>query len=172
MLKSSKFVRPFFILSFYKYCTDLRLQFVQFNDYEKLFQRCNRLAPLDFILKLDGNEGGEVVSAEERRQEIMRILEARRQEKVANLAAEFDVSIRTIKYDIEALTTKYPVETVRGNGGCVRLAEGYRPHKNILSHEQQSVLIDLLEKADESQQKVLKEMLAAFGSYKKEAVCL
>ena len=39
----------------------------------------------------------------ERRDEIFRVIYTRRRESIANLAVEFGVSVRTIKYDIEAL---------------------------------------------------------------------
>ena len=39
----------------------------------------------------------------ERRDEILHVLYIRRRENIANLAVEFGVSVRTIKYDIEAL---------------------------------------------------------------------
>lgn len=39
----------------------------------------------------------------ERRDEILRILYKRRRENIANLAAEFGVSVCTIKYDVETL---------------------------------------------------------------------
>lgn len=72
------------------------------------------------------------MSVHERRAEIIKILEGRRKESVSNLAFALGVSIRTIKYDIEALTADYPIETVRGNGGCVKVADWYHPHRNIL----------------------------------------
>lgn len=50
----------------------------------------------------------------ERREAIKQILNARRSEKIENLAAELNVSVRTIKYDIEALACSYPIESVRG----------------------------------------------------------
>lgn len=43
-------------------------------------------------------------SANDRRQMILEVLSDRRFETVANLASEFNVSIRTIKYDIEILS--------------------------------------------------------------------
>jgi predicted DNA-binding transcriptional regulator YafY len=104
------------------------------------------------------------MSAYERRAEIIKILEARRKDNVSNLASSFGVSIRTIKYDIEALMVDYPIETVRGNGGCVKVADWYRPHKNILNQEQQIVLIQLMDGANAHQQKILREMLVEFGS--------
>ena len=79
------------------------------------------------------------MSANERRAEIIRIMVARRQESMQVLASELGVTDRTIRADILALTAEYPLETVRGNGGGVRIADWYHPHKNILSKEQISV---------------------------------
>ena len=93
------------------------------------------------------------MSANERRAEIMRIMVARRQENMQVLASELGVSDRTIRNDIVALTAEYPLETYRGNGGGVRIAEWYHPHKNIMSQEQISVLEQLMEKADDAQKK-------------------
>ena len=69
----------------------------------------------------------------------MRILTTRRHETMGRLAEELRVSIRTIRSDITMLTVDYPLETQRGNGGCVKVADWYHPHRNILSSEQQSV---------------------------------
>lgn len=106
------------------------------------------------------------MSANERRAEIMRIMVARRQENMQVLASELGVSDRTIRNDIVALTAEYPLETCRGNGGGVRIAEWYHPHKNIMSQEQISVLEQLMEKADDAQKKVLDQMLREYGSNK------
>lgn len=80
------------------------------------------------------------------------------------LADELGVTDRTIRTDITVLTVDYPLETIRGNGGCVKLADWYHPYKNILSCEQRSVLTQMIEKGDEQQAKVLREMLIAYGS--------
>lgn len=104
------------------------------------------------------------MSANERRAEIIRILVARRQENMQVLAAELGVTDRTIRNDILALTAEYPLETSRGNGGGVRIADWYHPHKNILTKEQIAVLQQLMDKADENQQSVLKQMLREYGS--------
>ena len=107
-----------------------------------------------------------VVSANERRAEIIKIMVSRRQENMQVLAAEFGVSDRTIRTDIEVLTAEYPLETVRGNGGGVRIADWYHPHKNIMSKEQISVLEQMLPLANEEQRKVLNQMLREYGSNK------
>jgi len=95
----------------------------------------------------------------------MRILASRRQETMGQLARELGVTDRTIRNDITALTADYPLVTVRGNGGCVRLEDWYQPHKNILNQRQQVVLMEILNGINEPyQKKVLQEMLTAFGS--------
>lgn len=104
------------------------------------------------------------MSANERRAEIIKILVARRYESMQVLAAELGVSDRTIRNDILVLTSEYPLETVRGNGGGVRIADWYHPHKNIFSKEQISVLEQLMPKADAEQKRILDQMLREYGS--------
>ena len=106
------------------------------------------------------------MTAIERRAEIMRILVARRSANIRALAVELGVCRRTICTDIEILTVDYPLETVRGNGGCVRVAEWYHPHRNIMSMEQQTVLSQLMESATKQQREVLQQMLVEYGSPK------
>ena len=101
----------------------------------------------------------------ERRQAILEVLCQKRHETAKNLASKFGVSVRTVWYDVEFLSLSYPIETVCGRyGGGVRIADWYHPRKSILSQEQRTVLTQLLDKADESQQRVLLEMLTVFGS--------
>lgn len=102
----------------------------------------------------------------ERRAEIMRILVASRATTMPVLARTFGVTTRTIQNDILALTVDYPLETQRGNGGCVKVADWYHPYRNLLSEEQQSTLSQLMESANEQQAKVLREMLVEYGSPK------
>lgn len=104
------------------------------------------------------------MSANERRAELIRILEGRRQDSIANLAFQLGVSVRTIKYDIEALMADYPIETTRGNGGCVRLPKNYRMYQGDISDEQQMALISAIKVVDEPTAKALGEVLLAHGS--------
>ena len=106
------------------------------------------------------------MTAIERRQEIMRILTARRSETAPHLARELGVCLNTIRTDIKTLTREFPLETSRGNGGCVRVAEWYHPHRNMLSLEQQTILSQLMETATEQQREVLRQMLVEYGSPK------
>ena len=57
----------------------------------------------------------------ERRQKILEVLCLRRHDTYRNLAHEFNVSTGTIRRDIVVLTCSYPIETVRGNYGGVRV---------------------------------------------------
>lgn len=78
--------------------------------------------------------------ATERRLAILEALCERRHENVENLANEFDVSIRTIKYDIEALILTYPVYTTQGNGGGVHVVDGYYIGRKYLKPSQEALL--------------------------------
>ena len=106
------------------------------------------------------------MNANERRAEIMRILTARRSETAPRLARELGVSVCTVRRDILILTVDYPLETQQGNGGCVKVADWYHPHRSILSGEQQRALSQMIEIGNEQQAKVLREMLAEYGSPK------
>ena len=122
------------------------------------------------MLDLSPREGGgQVVGSNERRVEIIKTLEGRRRETIANLAKEFDVSVRTIKYDIEALAAEFPVEAIRGNGGGIRLPNGYREYSGILTELQQSALFAAIVKVNAATAKHLSEILRAHGSFRNRA---
>lgn len=65
------------------------------------------------------------MSAADRRQRLLEVLCLRRQDTYDNLAREFNVCKRTIRYDIAALMCSYPIETVSGRYGGVRVASWY-----------------------------------------------
>lgn len=106
------------------------------------------------------------MNAVERRAEIVRILMARRMDTMGCLAAELGVSTRTIRSDIAALTANYPLETKRGNGGYVRMADWYHPSRDILSEEQQRVIVQLIPTVGGYEARILREMLMEYGSLK------
>lgn len=105
------------------------------------------------------------MTATERREEIMKIMIARRQENMTNLARELGVSTRTLRTDIEILTTQYPLETVRGNGGGVHLDKSYHPYKNTLSRQQTEVLQNLLGRATDEERIVLEQLIREHSNY-------
>lgn len=104
------------------------------------------------------------MTANERRAEIMRLLVARRAINMSTLANELGVTRRTICTDIETLTLEYPLESIMGRNGGVRLPEWYHPHRNILTGEQADVLSQMMDIANDTQKKVLREMLMEYGS--------
>ena len=61
----------------------------------------------------------------ERRQLILEYLCEVRSTTRAQLMQEFHVSKNTVDRDLKLLMCSYPIETSRGNGGGVRIAEGY-----------------------------------------------
>ena len=76
----------------------------------------------------------------ERRNAIVEILGRERLTTIAKLASTFNVTERTIRNDITALSPNHPVLTVRGRFGGVQLADWYHPHANKLSRKQEELL--------------------------------
>lgn len=77
----------------------------------------------------------------ERRYEIMKILCRRRYETIRNLASEFDVSMRTVQRDIEALSRTEPIYTQFGKyGGGVYVVEGYYMERMYMKDSELDVL--------------------------------
>ena len=103
-------------------------------------------------------------SAIERRQRIVEILNMRRSERLDNLASELDVSKSTIRRDIEVLSCSYPIDTKRGNGGCIFVQEGFDLYERYLTRKQLEVLKRLRETATEEDASVLGTIIKSFGS--------
>ena len=100
----------------------------------------------------------------ERREAILNVLCKRRQDTVENLAHEFGVSVRTIKYDIEELTLAHPIETVRGRyGGGVKVAEAYYLGRKYLKPNQQELLKKLSEQLSGNDLEVMNSILRDFA---------
>lgn len=100
----------------------------------------------------------------ERREAILNVLCKRRQDTVENLAHEFGVSVRTIKYDIEELTLAHPIETVRGRyGGGVKVADGYYIGRKYLKPSQQELLKKLSGQLSGNDLEVMNSILRDFA---------
>ena len=102
----------------------------------------------------------------ERRQEILETLLLRRRDTVPNLACEFGVSKNTIRRDLCILCRDYPIETVSGKNGGVRLPDGYyavTPHKR-LTEEQFAFLERLASLLSPSDKKAMQEILLILRS--------
>lgn len=108
------------------------------------------------------------MSAAERRQRLLEILCLRRQDTYDNLAREFNVCKRTIRYDIAALMCSYPIETVSGRYGGVRVASwyhlNYKPSdRKALNSEQTALLRKLRDQLVGDDRDTLNSILVQFA---------
>lgn len=100
----------------------------------------------------------------ERRDAIKELLFTDRNAQIQNLATEFGVSPRTIRYDIDALSLSYPIETVRGRyGGGVKLADWYHPSKRTLSPEQMALLKKLAPSLEGNDLVIMNSIISQFA---------
>ena len=113
--------------------------------------------------------GAEMQSALDRRQAMLELLSDRRQETVANLMSEFGVSRCTVLRDIEILMCSAPIFTVQGNGGGVRVADGYYYGRRYLHKEQEELLRRLMDGLQPGDRKTMESILASFGMPKTPA---
>ena len=99
----------------------------------------------------------------ERRQKILEVLCLRRHDTYSNLAHEFNVSTGTIRRDIVVLTCSYPIETVKGGHGGVRVAEWFHLDRRMLNAEEIALLRRLGESLDSHDREMLNRIIAAFS---------
>lgn len=103
------------------------------------------------------------MTANERRQEILEILSDRRSEKICNLMSEFHVSRNTIKNDIEILSLSAPIYSVSGNGGGIRVADGWYSNRRYLKPAQEELLNRLKSGLQSEDLQMMESILAAFA---------
>ena len=94
---------------------------------------------------------------------LLEVLCRRRHDTYDNLAFEFNVSRRTIRRDIAILMCSYPIETSRGYGGGVRVADGYYLHRRTLNKKQVALLIRLRVQLDGDDLNTLNSILRLFA---------
>ena len=87
-----------------------------------------------------------MTSTTERRQLVLDYLLDHRYTTLNALCMEFNVSMSTMRRDVLILSCSYPITTMQGGGGGVKIADGYRlGMKNMTSKQ-----TDLLEKLSET----------------------
>ena len=99
----------------------------------------------------------------ERRQKILEILCLRRHETIGNLAHEFNVSQETIRRDITVLTCSYPVETVRGGHGGVRVADWFHLDRRTLNADEITFLRRLEGQLGGTDREMLNRIITTFS---------
>ena len=99
----------------------------------------------------------------ERRQKILEALCLRRHDTYGNLSHEFNVSTGTIRRDIVVLTCSYPIETVKGGHGGVRVAEWFHLDRRMLNAEEIDLLRRLGESLDGHDREIINRIVAAFS---------
>ena len=102
-------------------------------------------------------------SALERRQQMLEYLSDHRFTTYSELVSEFGISRRTAVRDIEELTCSAPIFTVQGNGGGIRVADGWYVGRRYLHSDQEQLLRDLMDGLQPDQQKVMQSILSAFA---------
>lgn len=103
------------------------------------------------------------MTSSDRRCAILEALCRRRYETVENLAFEFGVSGRSIRNDILILSLRYPIYTVQGYGGGIRIDEKFKLSKEYLKEEQQELLQRLLWELKGRDAEIMRTILDKFG---------
>lgn len=99
----------------------------------------------------------------ERRQKILEVLCLRRHDTYKNLAHEFNVSTGTIRRDIVVLTCSYPIETVQGGHGGVKVADWFHLDRRTLNSDEITFLRRVGEQLDASDQEKLNRIITQFS---------
>ena len=102
----------------------------------------------------------------ERRKKILSILSQRRKVTYAELVNECGVSQRTIQTDIEELILLYPIETIRGHGGGIRMMADYYPDSIKMTAEQTALCRRLAKQLTGHDLEVMISILSQFGERK------
>ena len=103
------------------------------------------------------------MSPAERRQELLEVLCLRRHDTYDNLAHEFNVSKMTIRRDIAVLMCSYPIETVKGGHGGIRVAEWFHLDRRALNSAEITFLRRLAESLDGSDREMLNRIITVFS---------
>ncbi len=107
-------------------------------------------------------------SATERRQLVLETISDRRQVRREDLAAEFGVSERTIRRDVEILSCSYPIYTQQGGGGGIRAMDGWYVSRRYLRDDQEALLRSLLPGLQPEDRETMRKILTAFAKPKKK----
>ena len=99
----------------------------------------------------------------ERRQMILEYLLEHRETTRFELSNHFNVSLRTIERDIMILSCSYPIITIQGGGGGIKIADGYRLGMKYLSESQAALLEQLSETLSGKDLEIMQSILKMFS---------
>ena len=108
-------------------------------------------------------ERGCGVGTSERRMAIWHTLCIQRRVTIPYLSAKYGVSPRTIRYDVEALSRIYPIETRCGKNGGVKLADWYQPGIALIQPEQMDLLLKLHERLEGNEAALMSGIISALS---------
>lgn len=103
-----------------------------------------------------------MLTTTERRLSVLRILCERRRETIDNLAFELEVSRTTIKTDILVLSMSYPIYSVSGVGGGIRVVDGFNLGTKYLTDTQCELLERLSTILEGTDKETLHSILKTF----------
>ena len=95
----------------------------------------------------------------ERRLMLLEMLSVAKLVTYSRLAQELGVSIETIRTDITALMCLYPIETVRGCNGGVKLADRLPSRHKALTDDQTAFLIKIRARFDKEELEMLDSII-------------
>lgn len=104
-----------------------------------------------------------MLSALERRQEILEALNLRRFETIDRLASEFQVSRSTIRRDIETLSLSFPIYTKKGLHGGVLIDPQFHLYRCYLTPKQESLLRSLMTRLNDRDLHLMQGILDTFA---------
>lgn len=99
----------------------------------------------------------------ERRQMILEYLLEHRETTRFELSNHFNVSLRTIERDILILSCSYPIITIQGGGGGIKIADGYRLGMKYLSESQAALLEQLSDTLSGKDLEIMQSILKIFS---------
>lgn len=102
-------------------------------------------------------------TANERREEIRYYLSDVRYTTLQNLVDRFHVSKSTIRRDIDVLAESTPLITMPGNGGGIRVIDGWYASSRYLTVEQEVLLRKLSAGLQPEDKKIMEGIFAAFA---------
>ncbi len=103
------------------------------------------------------------MTALERRNAILDALILRQSEKIENLAFEFSVNERTIRRDIDELSSSYPIRTECGKYGGVYIEPSYRTRRKYLKTDETDLLLRLSAGLTGKDREIMQGILSQFS---------